>query len=103
MIKIKLYIGTETEFEGDLEDYMYLDMSISGRTVQLWRSEDSINDSSPQDFEDSLIEALNEYSIWSRNIPDSKLHVHMETIEEIISEFPEENQKSIKKLIKEAL
>jgi|WetSurMetagenome_2_1015567.scaffolds.fasta_scaffold103909_4 hypothetical protein len=94
---LKLYIGMP---QGDVKEFLYLDISIPNREVPLWRSKDELNGSSGEDFLKTLEIALNEASLWVNTL-GIQLKIDTESIKEMADDFSEREEKEIKKLLKE--
>jgi hypothetical protein len=95
--KLKLYIGIP---ENSTQEYLYLDLAIPGRSVNLYTSPDEIGDDSAEDFMKVLSDAINEATLWIRSL-GIKLTIDAETIRQIADDYSERASKEVYTLIKE--
>lgn len=93
---LNMYVGTPNE--ENWEDFLYLDLVIPGREVQLYCSKHSLNGGTGTDLLAYLEEAFNEAQLYNRYL-GLKTHIEIEPILEILEESDESVQKNVKALL----
>lgn len=97
---LKLYVGIPKD---SVEEFLYLDLCIPGREVNIWNSEKighDLNTCSGVDFMKDLQDIFNEATLWSR-ILGIQLKVDVETLLEIADDFSEQSVRGVKELVLE--
>lgn len=93
---LRLYMGTDE----NAEEFLCLDLKIPRRIVPLWISPTSLNNCTPKDLLGYLTKALNEASLYTRNL-GIRLKFDGDTIGELVEDFSKEEKRDLIRTIKE--
>ena len=95
---IKAYIGIPEKDSSD--EFLYVDMVVPGREVNLYTSPQKLNDCAADDFMEYLEAALNEAFLWARHL-GIKVQIDSESLLSIAEDYSERTLKGIHALMKE--
>ena len=97
----KSFLSLYTGMDEDYEEYLFLDLNIPNREINLWISPGSTDNCSPADLLKYLESALNEARLYMNNL-GLRLRIDKEMIAEMSEDFSNQDRRNVHELLKEA-